>query len=304
MLVNYTFIYFDAINLCQSILTQCKAQNLQEKSELITRVNLLNFILNFQSLKFDAEKSEESSIVNKAFSDLIASSYTAAPSAENCSVERVINYERSEAKWCFYYTSEQIDSLISSLNERGLRESDLKQNLLHLKSIIIEDLPHAALVKSLTMSDEEIEKSILISLKENASNVIANSVIMNTVVYKNNKRQLAKIQDAMQQVNNYATITSQEFLELDLKDKLLDIEEQIFIGSLGSLKVDRLRWRAALACNEYAPLCENLTWGGDQVRAALDSTNSNNGVKSESDSNGLSDGANKKEHNFVIVSLF
>jgi bromodomain adjacent to zinc finger domain protein 1A len=203
---------------------------------------------------------------------LIASSFTHSES-------KVVNFERSEAKWCFYSTSEQIDALLNTLNERGLRESDLKQNILQLKSNIIENLPNPIFVKNLTMTDDEIAKALETALKENASNVEASQIITNTIVYKNNKRQLAKIQDAMQQVNNYATITSQEFLELDFKDKLLDIEEQIYNGSLGSLKVDRLRWKAALACGEYSPLCEYLTWGNDAPRAANELTNKNGDVK-------------------------
>jgi len=203
---------------------------------------------------------------------LIASSFTHGES-------KVVNFERSEAKWCFYSTAEQIDALLNTLNERGLRESDLKQNLVQLKPNIIENLPNPVFVKNLTMTDDEIAKALETALKENASNVEASQIITNTIVYKNNKRQLAKIQDAMQQVNNYATITSQEFLELDFKDKLLDIEEQIYNGSLGSLKVDRLRWKAALACGEYSPLCEYLTWGNEAPRAANELTNKNGDVK-------------------------
>lgn len=164
-----------------------------------------------------------------------------------------------------------------------MRESDLKQNLLLFKSNIVENLPNPTFIKNLTLTDEEITKALLTALKENASNVEASQIITNTIVYKNNKRQLAKIQDAMQQVNNYATITSQEFLELDLKDKLLDIEEQIYNGSLGSLKVDRLRWKAALACGEYSPLCDNLTWGNEAPRVANEITNKNDNFKYNED---------------------
>ena len=156
------------------------------------------------------------------------------------------------------------------------------------------------------MSDEDIEKSLITCLKENVNNVMANNLIANTIVYKNNKRQLAKIQDAMAQVHSYSTITAQEFLELDFKDKLLDIEEQIFIGSLGALKVDRLKWKAALACGEYSPLCENLSWGNDQVRAASEVTNVNkkSGEAKENEVKCENGGANDvchNEKNLIIV---
>ena len=43
-------------------------------------------------------------------------------------------------KWSFYYKSDDIERLISSLNERGFRESELKQNLNEFKSKLIEKL--------------------------------------------------------------------------------------------------------------------------------------------------------------------
>lgn len=47
---------------------------------------------------------------------------------------------KGEIKWSFYYTPDLIDQLINNLNERGQRESELKQNLTDFKSKIIEQI--------------------------------------------------------------------------------------------------------------------------------------------------------------------
>ena len=48
--------------------------------------------------------------------------------------------KKGEIKWSFYHRVEDVEKLINSLNERGLRESELKQNLIDYKVRIIEKL--------------------------------------------------------------------------------------------------------------------------------------------------------------------
>jgi bromodomain adjacent to zinc finger domain protein 1A len=131
------------------------------------------------------------------------------------------------------------------------------------------------------MSQEDIEKSLRNCLKENVYNVLANSALANSAQSLKNKRQIAKqaaslVNTVVSSLSNtsQSSITSQEHMEIDLRDKLLEIEEQIFIGALGSLKVnDRYKWKEALEKGQYDASCTNLVWGGDLTRPALECTN-------------------------------
>lgn len=93
------------------------------------------------------------------------------------------------------------------------------------------------------LTDEEIKKSIENSVNENINSVLTNNIFNNPNL---NKRQMTKIAASLS-VNNFAVHSSTKYLELDLRDKILDFEEQIFIGSLGTLKnTDRAKWRESL----------------------------------------------------------
>jgi len=54
--------------------------------------------------------------------------------------EFTTDYVRNEFKWTFFSSMEEIDKLINSLSERGIRESELKQNLKDLKDKIAETM--------------------------------------------------------------------------------------------------------------------------------------------------------------------
>lgn len=134
------------------------------------------------------------------------------------------------------------------------------------------------------MSQEDIERSLRNCLKENVSNVLANISSLNGQNNSNGKikRQNGKKESNVSNsnssadvtTNNFSNISAQEYLENDLKDKLIEIEEQIFNGALGHLKVqDRTKWKEALQNFRYDPQCENLSWG-DQTRPSLEITNS------------------------------
>lgn len=133
------------------------------------------------------------------------------------------------------------------------------------------------------MSPEDIEKSLRNCLKENVYNVLANSALANANNSNQNlknKRQVNKqaanlVNTVMNQLNtSQSSTTSQEHMEIDLRDKLLEIEEQIYIGALGSLKVnDRYKWKEALERGEYDPRCAQLVWGGEIGKPAGECTN-------------------------------
>ena len=174
--------------------------------------------------------------------------------------------------WSFYHTAEEIEILIRSLSQRGIRESELKQSLDEFKDKLAEQLAkNTAVVKNLTMTQEEIEASLKNCLKENVYNVMANNASTGGYAKKTKQNKAA----AAQPVSNTSTsfISAQECMEIDLRDQLVELQEQIYVGALGSLKVnDRHKWKEALLTGYYDAQCSSLAWG-DQTRSALEITN-------------------------------
>lgn len=121
-------------------------------------------------------------------------------------------------KWSFYDNADSIDQLILSLNERGYRESALKNALLHEKERIVEGIQKCSIhrldnTKPEIKVDAEIRKST---------------------------RQLRKEKEY--DINLYFPVGTpvEEIMERTLIDMILETEEKIFVGGLGSVKVVHL----------------------------------------------------------------
>lgn len=187
-------------------------------------------------------------------------------------IKKSYGYNKYETKWSFYSTQNAIEILLENLNERGVRESELKQNLMDIKDKIFENLNKTSIIKNLTLTKEEIETSIQSSLKENMNNVLVN--IINNISLKQNRHVIKKANNALTSAPNFATTSSKEHLEMELRTKLLDILEQISAGGLGHLKVtDRVKWKEALEQkSSYDPQCVNISWGGDSTKLATEYT--------------------------------
>ncbi|XP_013387932.1 bromodomain adjacent to zinc finger domain protein 1A-like [Lingula anatina] len=143
---------------------------------------------------------------------------------------------QSKFRWAFYSSPEDIENLLESLNPRGYREGSLKQTLMEQKSQILKSVQETPV--DLLIKDTNEESS-------------------SDQRYVNIKSRNRTTQGAVK--NNSA----QEFLELQLRELLLDTEERIYAGSLGTLKVkDRLAWREALEQGTFDVQCDNLTWAG------------------------------------------
>merc|ERR1712142_323506 len=129
---------------------------------------------------------------------------------ENETVQKIINRER--VKWTYIKSPEQFNRLVESLNSRGFREGNLKQILLENSSRIQESIGNCPFEDP----EDVEEKPKKDKLKNGRKDTEENS-------------------------------TAQEILELNLRDLLLDLEERIYVGGLGCMKVnDRLEWRAAV----------------------------------------------------------
>ena len=94
----------------------------------------------------------------------------------------------------------QIDTLIGSLNERGLRESDLKEKLISERDRLGKS------VKRCQNSGIKDKLSTVALKKEEDSKESPDAASVSTIV------------------------------DLTLRDQILEMEEKIFIGNLGTLK--------------------------------------------------------------------
>lgn len=130
-----------------------------------------------------------------------------APSVELESVqEQITNY--GKVSWGYYSSAEEIDALIEGLNPRGHREGPLKQALQEQRDRIVAGLGEVPVDLLSVQADEataEAEVYQAISLKKRKGHIKGDQ--------------------------------AEEFLELNLREMLLDIEERVFVGGLGQLKV-------------------------------------------------------------------
>ncbi|XP_053450663.1 bromodomain adjacent to zinc finger domain protein 1A isoform X1 [Nycticebus coucang] len=130
-------------------------------------------------------------------------------------------------RWCFYSSREQLDQLIEALNSRGYRESALKETLLQEKSRICAQLARFSEEK-FHFSDKPQTDSKPTYSRGRSSNA-----------------------------NDQSQMSAERQLELRLRDFLLDIEDRIYQGTLGAIKVtDRHIWRSALESGRYELLSE------------------------------------------------
>ncbi|XP_071463930.1 bromodomain adjacent to zinc finger domain protein 1A isoform X3 [Marmota flaviventris] len=130
-------------------------------------------------------------------------------------------------RWCFYSSCEQLDQLIEALNSRGHRESALKETLLQEKSRICAQLARFSEEK-FHFSDKPQTDSKHTYTRGRSSSAYDPS-----------------------------QMSAEKQLELRLRDFLLDIEDRIYQGTLGSIKVtDRHIWRSALESGRYELLSE------------------------------------------------
>ena len=120
------------------------------------------------------------------------------------------------APWSFYSTPAQLDKLIESLNPRGIREGPLRTALIEQRDFIFESL-----------------KNCPVHLLQNANTDNSANNGTKGVKYQSVKSRNRVTQGAVQ------NSSAQELLELNLREMLLDLEERIYAGSLGAVKVSR-----------------------------------------------------------------
>jgi hypothetical protein len=127
----------------------------------------------------------------------------------------------SRPKWSFFWEPEHIDALIAGLTPRGIREKELRQNLEEAKDTL------KGLIKKCPISKLNKEKHPPESVS--------------TAPDRRPPRGAGSTKNQTDPNLGFPAGTSvTKIMELHLRDLILELEEKIFFGSLGSLKVTAL----------------------------------------------------------------
>ncbi|XP_043511870.1 bromodomain adjacent to zinc finger domain protein 1A isoform X2 [Frieseomelitta varia] len=168
-----------------------------------------------------------------------------------------VHCKRSELKWSFYGKQEDIEVLVNGLNKRGIREGELRNNITQeMTSImsVIEECPRHKL------NPEVFSEPIKVHPNK---------------ISKKNRYENANL-------NFPPEVPVDVVLELTLRDYILDFEDRVKGGGLGSLKVnDREIWRDMINKRKYDKQCDKLTYGTNEVETDILSDASLDKVKSE-----------------------
>lgn len=137
--------------------------------------------------------------------------------------------------WAFYKDENDVTRLIEALNKRGIREQNLRRKLIDAKDKVLESVslcPASKLNPSVISTEEPRKGSRNNNRYENAN------------------------------LNFPPGTPADEILESVLRDLIVETEDKIHNGCLGSLKVkNRIAWREAVMNGSYDKQCDNLVWG-------------------------------------------
>ncbi|ODM98981.1 Bromodomain adjacent to zinc finger domain protein 1A [Orchesella cincta] len=200
------------------------------------------------SPKKSKKKASMSSAVKKEVSERPAIFGMCTGDKESCPVHCIY---LPRPKWSFFWNPEHIDALIENLSPRGIREKELRSALVEEKDPI---KAHVNKCPALKLNREG-------QFPEHISNAPDKRPQRGGTTQKN------RIDPNL----SYPAGTNIEtILELQLRDLILEVEEKIFLGALGSVKVsDRGVWRKALEDREYDPQASKLSWtGGKSLNVA------------------------------------
>lgn len=174
-------------------------------------------------------------------------------SGEECPVHSLI---LPRTHWAFYSTVGEVDSLVAGLNPRGVREGELREQLLNQRERIERKM-------------RKVQVGVLHRSEEDAAR-------LEETMAAEVERRRAKAA-AVEALAAPLGTPMQELMELALRDQVLELEEKIFVGALGFLKATgeerggkrRGEWRAALEARGFAMMAEAVEWGeGGRLEAA------------------------------------
>lgn len=154
---------------------------------------------------------------------------------ENCIVHSMKSRRNT---WYFIKDEQELEALIYALNKRGIRENELLQMLQNDRDTLVEMIKHTPVVQlNPALEAEETEESRAQRLKKSSR---------------------TKYNDA--NLGFSSTTPISEILHLTLTDLILEMEDKLHSGHLGSLKVpDREKWRECLANVSYDNMDKSTT---------------------------------------------
>lgn len=204
----------------QNVISDDSNQNTEKSKDILVNgdATLLS-----KTTKCDAAIAKILKTNKIMLSDLPSSDLSQLGSATERVDSKSVYRNRTIIKWGFFKTREELDGLLISLNPRGFRERSLRDAL---------QLEYDILVKA-------IEKCPFRTEENDGKETVK------TKAKKGGNRVQPAVDKSLYQ-------TMEAFLEANLRDQILDIEDRIWQGSLGSIKVpDRGAWRVKVENGIY-----------------------------------------------------
>ena len=142
--------------------------------------------------------------------------------------------------WAYYSSSQELEQLLDSLNNRGVREGELRDKLVAERDFIENRLKKCK-ADQYVITDEDQEEL--------------------------GQKQLQEVQKRREKLSRNTGgdplplgTSLKEMIELSLRDQILELEEKIFFGNLGNLKVkSRDNWVAAITNKSYNMDTDTIT---------------------------------------------
>lgn len=154
---------------------------------------------------------------------------------ETCAVHKMPDPTR--VTWSFLNTEDELNALIDSLNPRGIREKQLKEQLESQKDLIlfhIKNCPQDKLQVDPALIEQKIEQ-----ITSDKSRAYSNANF------------------------NYPKGTDiSEMMLTEIRSNILELEFKITTGQLGILPIkDRILWRTAIEGDNFDMQTSTLQWG-------------------------------------------
>lgn len=137
---------------------------------------------------------------------------------------------REIVNWSYVDTREDLDLLLNSLNPRGYREKYLRESLVECYDVIVKGLENNPFKLENKQRREQLNMQPMISRNQ----------IVDKKLYK----------------------TMEDFIEASLRDQILDLEDRVYQGSLGVIKVEDIAvWRKQVenGIYDFIPAYQNVS---------------------------------------------
>lgn len=208
---------------------------------------------------------EHSSTTNAPLDELLFGSCTG--SITTCSVHGATNSDK-RVSWSFY-TKEQLDDLIVSLNNRGYRENDLKSSLNIEKSSILKD--HLEQFDPTTLNANYMPPTVeseSLDDEENENNLVRKSERIQNIIQEKSTQGPKSTEPVAIHVpsdTKYSSTLPTDAHEKQLVERLLELEDRVFNSCFCKFQVfcfTLLFLINYFLCLQHHSVWKNATIGG------------------------------------------